>query len=286
MSAVAAQKAAVLAEALPWLERFQGSTVVVKFGGHAMVDEGLKRAFAEDVVFLRLAGLRPVVVHGGGPQIEAMLGRLGVESTVVDGLRVTTPEAMDVVRMVLTGQVQREVVGLVNRHGRLAVGMSGEDAHLFTAAPRDPRLGLVGDVVRVDANFVETVLDDGLVPVVSSVAVGDDGAVYNVNADSAAAALAVGLQADKLVVLTDVAGLLTGWSAADPTSGTVVGEISVSQLRDLLPSLSAGMAPKMAACLNAVDFGVAKAHVLDGRMPHALLLEVFTDSGVGTQVVP
>ena len=286
MSAVAAQKAAVLAEALPWLERFQGSTVVVKFGGHAMVDEGLKRAFAEDVVFLRLAGLRPVVVHGGGPQIDAMLGRLGVESTFVDGLRVTTPEAMDVVRMVLTGQVQREVVGLVNRHGRLAVGMSGEDAHLFTAAPRDPRLGLVGDVVRVDATFVETVLDDGLVPVVSSVAVGDDGAVYNVNADSAAAALAVGLQADKLVVLTDVAGLLTGWSAADPTSGTVVGEISVSQLRDLLPSLSAGMAPKMAACLNAVDFGVAKAHVLDGRMPHALLLEVFTDSGVGTQVVP
>ena len=286
MSAVAAQKAAVLAEALPWLERFQGSTVVVKFGGHAMVDEGLKRAFAEDVVFLRLAGLRPVVVHGGGPQIDAMLGRLGVESTFVDGLRVTTPEAMDVVRMVLTGQVQREVVGLVNRHGRLAVGMSGEDAHLFTAAPRDPRLGLVGDVVRVDANFVETVLDDGLVPVVSSVAVGDDGAVYNVNADSAAAALAVGLKADKLVVLTDVAGLLTGWSAADPTSGTVVGEISVSQLRDLLPSLSAGMAPKMAACLNAVDFGVAKAHVLDGRMPHALLLEVFTDSGVGTQVVP
>jgi acetylglutamate kinase len=286
MSAVAAQKAAVLAEALPWLERFQGSTVVVKYGGHAMVDEGLKRAFAEDVVFLRLAGLRPVVVHGGGPQIDAMLGRLGVESTFVDGLRVTTPEAMDVVRMVLTGQVQREVVGLVNRHGRLAVGMSGEDAHLFTAAPRDPRLGLVGDVVRVDATFVETVLDDGLVPVVSSVAVGDDGAVYNVNADSAAAALAVGLKADKLVVLTDVAGLLTGWSAADPTSGTVVGEISVSQLRDLLPSLSAGMAPKMAACLNAVDSGVAKAHVLDGRLPHALLLEVFTDSGVGTQVVP
>jgi acetylglutamate kinase len=174
----------------------------------------------------------------------------------------------------------------VNEHGRLAVGMSGEDAHLFTAVARDPRLGLVGDVVDVDAAFVRTVLDDGLVPVVSSIARGADGAVYNVNADTAAAALAVALGAAKLVVLTDVPGLVSGWSAEDPDAGTLVSEIDTPTLRDLLPSLSAGMAPKMAACLHAVTHGVAKAHVLDGRLPHALLLEVLTDSGVGTQVVP
>ena len=284
----AAAKAAVLVEALPWLERLQGATVVVKYGGHAMVDDALRRAFAEDIVFLRLVGLRPVVVHGGGPQIDAMLQRLDVPTERVDGLRVTTPEAMDVVRMVLTGQVQRDVVNLVNEHGRLAVGMSGADAHLFTARPRDPRLGLVGDVVEVDAAFVRTVIDDGLVPVVSSIARGAEqaeGAVYNVNADTAAAALAVALGASKLVVLTDVPGLVAGWSADDPSAGTLVSEISAAELRDLLPSLSAGMAPKMAACLHAVTHGVAKAHVLDGRLPHALLLEVFTDSGVGTQVV-
>jgi len=286
---VVRSKAAVLAEALPWLEQLRGATVVVKYGGNAMVDESLQRAFAQDVVFLRLAGLRPVVVHGGGPQINAMLDRLGLDSQFRSGLRVTTPEAMDVVRMVLTGKVQRELVGLVNEHGPYAIGMSGEDAHLFTAKPASLTvdeevidLGLVGEVVRVEPAFVRTVLDDGLIPVVSSVARGDDNAIYNVNADTAAAELAVALQARKLIMLTDVEGLYRDW----PYSDEVVSEIRAAELEDLLPSLESGMVPKMEACLRAVRGGVGKAHVLDGREPHALLLEVFTDEGIGTQVLP
>jgi acetylglutamate kinase len=282
-------KAAVLAEALPWLERFHGRTVVVKYGGHAMTDPALRASFAEDVVFLRLAGLRPVVLHGGGPQIDAMLGRLGVATEFRGGHRVTTAETMDVVRMVLTGQVQREVVGLVNQHGPFAVGLSGEDAHLFTAERRDvvvdgvPHdLGLVGDVVQVEPAFVEGLLDDGRIPVVSSVARGADGSVFNVNADTAAAALAVALRAEKLVVLTDVEGLYADW----PASADVVSELTADALEDLLPTLSSGMAPKMEACLRAVRGGVPKAHVIDGRVSHALLLELFTGEGVGTQVVP
>ncbi|HUW15778.1 MAG TPA: acetylglutamate kinase [Actinomycetes bacterium] len=286
--ASAMDKAAVLVEALPWLEEFVGATVVVKYGGNAMVDDDLRRAFAEDVVFLRRVGLRPVVVHGGGPQITTMLDRLGVPSTFRGGLRVTSPEAIDVVRMVLTGQVQREVVGLINQHGPLAVGLSGEDAHLFTAERRSAvvdgaqvDVGQVGDISDVDPTFVTTVLDDGLVPVVSSVARGADDQTYNVNADTAAAALAVALRARKLVILTDVAGLHVNW----PDTDEVASEISVAALRDLLPSLATGMIPKMEACLRAVEGGVPQAHVLDGRTAHALLLEVFTDEGIGTQVV-
>jgi acetylglutamate kinase len=282
-------KAAVLTEALPWLERFHGTTVVVKYGGNAMVDDALKAAFAEDVVFLRHVGMKPVVVHGGGPQITSMLDRLGVPSEFRGGYRVTTPEAMDVVRMVLTGQVQREVVSLINAHGPFAVGMSGEDAHLFTAERRDAivdgqpvDVGLVGDVVTVEPDFVQGLLSDGLIPVVSSVARGADGSTYNVNADTAAAALAVALGAEKLVVLTDVEGLYRDW----PSSDEVISQLTADELEALLPTLSAGMIPKMEACLRAVRGGVPKAHVLDGRVPHALLLEVFTDEGVGTQVVP
>jgi len=284
-----AGKAAVLVEALPWLEQFEGATVVIKYGGNAMTDEVLKRAFAEDVVFLRRVGLQPVVVHGGGPQISAMLDRLQIESEFRGGLRVTSPEAMDVVRMVLTGQVQREIVGLINEHGPLAVGMSGEDAHLFTAVRRQTGvngdlidIGQVGDIEHVDATFVRTVMGDGLIPVVSSIAVGVDGTVYNVNADSAAAALAGALGAHKLVILTDVAGLYMDW----PAKTTVMSEIHASALRSLLPELDSGMAPKMEACLVAVESGVGKAHVLDGRVAHALLLEIFTDKGIGTQVLP
>ena len=287
--AAATAKAATLAEALPWLEEFSGATVVVKYGGNAMVDQDLQKSFASDIVFLRRVGLRPVVVHGGGPQISYMLDRLGVESEFIGGLRVTTPEAMDVVRMVLTGQVQRQVVGHINQHGALAVGLSGEDAHLFTARRRtvlddgvEADLGQVGDLVSVDASFVSTVLDDGLVPVVSSVARGEDGTTYNINADTAAAALAGEIGARKLVMLTDVPGVYANW----PDTNEIISQITSEQLRALVPSLAGGMIPKLTACLAAVDGGVRQAHVLDGRVPHALLLEVFTDAGVGTLVVP
>ncbi|MGH6654925.1 MAG: acetylglutamate kinase [Actinocrinis sp.] len=287
-------KAEVLTQALPWLSRFHGATVVVKFGGHAMVDDELKRAFARDVVFLRYAGLRPVVVHGGGPQISRELEKAGLESTFTAGLRVTTPEAMDVVRMVLTGQVQREIVGLVNAHGSFAVGMSGEDGNTLLADRRlaevdgeQVDIGRVGDVTKVDATLINALLNDGRIPIVSSVARAADGGVYNVNADTAAAALAVGLGAEKLVVLTDVEGLYADWPAAG-SSGTaeqVISQLSVEELEKLLPSLSSGMAPKMEACLRAVRGGVKAAHVLDGRVQHSLLLEVFTDEGIGTMVV-
>ncbi|CNG20088.1 N-acetylglutamate kinase [Mycobacterium tuberculosis] len=282
-------KAETLIKALPWLERFHGKTVVIKYGGHAMTDEALRHSFAEDIVFLRYAGLKPVIVHGGGPQINAALARNGIDSTFTAGLRVTTPEAMEVVRMVLTGQVQRDVVGLINRHGPFALGMSGEDANLFTAerkhavvAGEKVDIGQVGEIVEVQVGAVRALLDDGRVPVVSSVARGDDGEVYNVNADTAAAALAVALDAAKLVVLTDVDGLYANW----PDSDDVIDSLTTDELAALLPGLSAGMVPKMEACLAAVRGGVPQAHVLDGRVPHSLLLEIFTDEGIGTMVLP
>ena len=283
-------KAATLIEALPWLARFHGQVVVIKYGGHAMTDEALRLAFAQDVVFLRYAGLRPVVVHGGGPQINAHLDRLGMESTFRAGLRVTTPEAMDVVRMVLTGQVNRDVVGLINRHGPFAVGMSGEDAHLLTARRIQATgedgeaidIGHVGEVESVNPGAVSALLADGRIPVLSTVARSEAGEVLNVNADTAAAALAVALGAVKLVVLTDVAGLYADW----PASARVISELTVTDLAAMLPGLSDGMIPKMQACLTAVRGGVPQAHVLDGRLPHAVLLEIFTDSGIGTMVVP
>jgi acetylglutamate kinase len=290
---VALPKAHTLVEALPWLARFHGRTVVIKYGGNAMTDDSLRAAFAEDLVFLRYAGLRPVVVHGGGPQITAHLDKLGVEVEFAGGLRVTTPETMQVVRMVLVGQVNRDVVGLINAHGPFAVGMSGEDAQLFTAERRpalvdgeEVDIGLVGDITDVQPGAVRSLLDDGRIPVISSIATGLDAdgarAIYNVNADTAAAALAVALDAEKLVVLTDVDGLYADWPASDE----VISELTVEQLEKLLPTLAEGMVPKMEACVRAVAGGVPRAHVLDGRVPHALLLEVFTDEGVGTMVRP
>lgn len=285
----ATAKASILADALPWMKKYHGKILVVKYGGNAMTDESLKQAFAEDIVFLRLAGFKPVVVHGGGPQISVMLDRLGIESEFKGGLRVTTPEAMDIVRMVLVGQVGRELVGLLNQHGDLAVGLSGEDGGLFTAQKNMPiidgeptDIGLVGEVVGVRPEAVLDLIEAGRIPVVSSVAPDADGQVYNVNADTAAAALASALGAEKLLVLTDVEGLYADW----PNSTDVIGEISPESLAELIPTLASGMIPKMTACLKAVQGGVHRATVVDGRQEHAVLLEIFTDEGVGTQVVP
>ncbi len=289
---VAASKAQTLVEALPWLERFRGALVVVKYGGNAMLNDDLKQAFAQDVAFLRYAGLRPVVVHGGGPQIAAMLKRLGLTSEFKGGLRVTTPEVMEVVRMVLTGQVGRELVGLLNQHGPLAVGLSGEDAGLLGARRRtheaadgsEVDLGLVGDVESVNPSAVTDILDAGRIPVVSTVAPDLDveGQVLNVNADTAAAALAVALTAHKLVVLTDVEGIYARW----PDPDSVLSRLTLTDARELLGAVDEGMVPKLEACIRAVTNGVPQAHVIDGRQPHSLLLEVFTDEGIGTMVVP
>ncbi|MFI2369131.1 acetylglutamate kinase [Streptomyces sp. NPDC018833] len=271
------------------LAAFQGRTVVIKFGGNAMVDEDLKRTFAQDVVELWRAGLRPVVVHGGGPQISALLDRLDLEVRFEAGLRVTSPEIMDVVRMVLTGQVQRELVGLINVHGPFAVGMTGEDAHTMTAVRRaawvdgEPvDIGLVGDIVEVNPDTVQALLEQGRIPVVSPVARGTDGQVYNINADLAASALAVALDAEKLVMLTDVEGLYANW----PHSPEVIEHLTAGELEKLLPELASGMLPKMEGCLRAVQAGVRMAHVLDGRVPHSVVRGVFTHDNSGTTVVP
>lgn len=286
----AATKAGVLIESLPWLKRFNNEVVVIKFGGNAMIDDDLYRAFAEDVVYLRYVGLKPVVVHGGGPQISEMLERLGITSEFKGGYRVTTPEAMEVARMVLSGKINPELVDAINQHGPLASGTTGEDAGLFVGRKRPPveidgemvDLGLVGDVVAVNPEPVLALLEAGLIPVVSSLAPDGDhpGTTLNVNADAAAAALAVGLNAAKLVILTDVAGLYSDW----PNQDSLVSALSATELREMLPELESGMIPKMQACLDAVEGGVEKAAIIDGRVPHSILLEIFTSRGIGTEV--
>lgn len=288
----ASSKAQVLIESLPWLKKFRDAIMVIKFGGNAMVNEDLLRAFAEDVVYLRLAGIRPVVVHGGGPQISDMLGRLGIESEFKGGYRVTTPEAMDVVRMVLTGKVNPELVEQINAHGPFASGTSGEDAGLFIGQRREPvvvngetvDLGLVGDVAGVRTEPVLALLEAGMIPVVAGIAPDRErpGDSLNINADAAAGALAIALGAEKLVILTDVAGLYSNW----PDRDSLVSSISVDELDAMLPSLESGMIPKMQACLDAVRGGVSKAAIIDGREPHSVLLEIFTERGIGTEVTP
>jgi acetylglutamate kinase len=281
------EKASILTEALPWLETYAGKIVVIKYGGHAMIDDDLRRAFAQDIVFMKRSGLHPVVVHGGGPQISAMLTRLGIASEFRGGLRVTSAEAMEVVRMVLVGQVGRDLVGLINSHSTVAVGLSGEDGGLFTAQRRgtvidgeEIDLGLVGDVMSVRTEAVEGLIGSGSVPVVASIAPDVNGVAHNVNADTAAAALAIALKAERLVVLTDVEGLYRDW----PNSREVITELSATELRGLMPTLESGMVPKMEACLRAVEGGLTRATVADGRVPHALLLEIFTNVGIGTMV--
>ncbi|MGD7003262.1 acetylglutamate kinase [Corynebacterium halotolerans] len=282
-------RAGVLAEALPWLQHFRDKIVVVKYGGNAMTDEKLKAAFAADMVFLRTVGAKPVVVHGGGPQISEMLRRVGLEGEFKGGFRVTTPEVMEVVRMVLFGQVGRDLVGLINSHGPYAVGTSGEDAGLFTARKRHvdvdgvkTDIGLVGDISSVDASSLMDLIDAGRIPVVSTIAPGEDGQVYNINADTAAGALAQALNAERLVVLTNVAGLYTDW----PNQDSLVSKITASELENLLPELDSGMIPKMESCLRAVQAGVAASHVIDGRIAHSVLLELLTMGGIGTMVLP
>ena len=291
-NALAAVKAATLIESLPWLKRFSGKVVVVKFGGNAMIDDDLKRAFAEDMAYLRYAGLFPVVVHGGGPQISAALKDHGIESEFRGGYRVTSTAAISVVRRVLAEEVNREIVDLVNIHAEgvpLAVG--GDGTALFAAERKGivldgeiVDLGHVGEITRVDPAGVLDLIARGLVPVVSSIAIDDADAdqALNVNADAAAGALAIALGAAKLVVLTDVAGLYSDW----PNRDSLVEDITVGELTAMLPSLESGMIPKMTACLDAVVGGVGGATIIDGRVPHAILLEVFTQRGVGTEVIP
>lgn len=288
-SALARIKAETLIESLPWLQDFHGKIVVVKFGGNAMVDEQLAKAFAEDMAYLRFVGIKPVVVHGGGPQITARLAELGIETEFRSGLRVTTPEVIEVVKDVLRNQISAGLASLVEQAGAKALVLSGEDSNLFRAekttvdsAGNPLDVGLVGEVTQVNPRVVLEALGTGVVPIISTVAPGADGSLLNVNADLAAASLAVALGAEKLLLLTDVAGLYSNW----PNKDSLISEISVSELSELLPKLESGMIPKMQSCLNAIAGGVPRAHIIDGRTPHSILLEIFTSSGVGTLVLP
>jgi acetylglutamate kinase len=280
----AAEKAHILAEALPYIREFSGRTVVIKYGGHAMDDADLAELFAADVVLMRLVGMNPVVVHGGGPQITELMRRLGKEPEFVDGRRVTDAETVDIVRMALVGKVNREIVASVNRHGSYAVGLSGEDAGLIRVDQRDPRLGFVGDVRAIDPTIVLRLLREELIPVIATVGVDDAGQAYNINADTVAGAIAESLEAEKLVYLTDVAGVHADW----PDPASLISRIDVEGLEKLVADgkASEGMIPKLESCVSALRRGVRRAHILDGRLPHALLLEFFTREGVGTMVHP
>ena len=280
--AAASERAAVLVEALPYIQRFHGRTVVVKLGGNAMVDDALAVSFAQDIVLMHSVGIRPVVVHGGGPQISELMERLGKVPEFRGGLRVTDAETVDIARMVLVGKVNREIVASINMHGPLAVGVSGEDAGLILASARHPDLGFVGDVHAVNPTILQRLLAEDLIPVVSTIGADESGQAYNINADTVAGALAEALGAEKVIYLTDVEGLLA--DVNDPTS--LVSTIGAAALQGLVDSgtVEGGMIPKLAACLHAVTGGVASAHLLDGRLPHVVLLELFSDAGVGTMI--
>jgi acetylglutamate kinase len=286
-SAMARVKAETLIESLDWLRQFHDKVIVIKFGGNAMVDQELQRAFAQDVAYLRYVGIKPVVVHGGGPQITARLAELGIESVFRAGMRVTDEQSIPVIKDVLKNQIGAQLAELIQEAGASAKVLSGEDENLFRAVkvqaqlPEGPvDLGLVGEVRSVNPRAVLNAIENSVVPVISSIAPNSDGQLLNVNADLAAAALAVAVGAEKLMVLTDVQGLYSDW----PNKDSLISSISTEELKELLPRLESGMIPKMQACLEAVEGGVPKAHIIDGRTPHSILLEVFTKSGVGTQV--
>ena len=276
------RRARALVEALPYIRRFRGAVVVIKYGGHAMTDPELAASFARDVVLVRAVGLHPVVVHGGGPQIGEQLARMGKQSEFRDGLRVTDADTLDVARMVLVGKVGRDIVSAINASGGAALGLSGEDGHLVTAVPRDPALGFVGDVAAVNPSVIERLVAEQIIPVVSSIGADAGGQAYNINADTMAAALAGALGAAKVVYLTDVPGLLA--DQADVSS--LVSRATVTEVEAMIASgaVSGGMIPKARACVDAVLQGAGSAHMLDGRMPHAVLLELFTDAGIGTMI--
>jgi acetylglutamate kinase len=279
---VAKDRAAVLVEALPYIRRFFGTTVVVKYGGNAMTEPSLAARFAEDVVLLHAVGLRPVVVHGGGPQIGALMARLGMEPEFRDGRRVTDAETLDVARMVLVGKVNRDIVSSINRHGALAIGLSGEDANLITADVLDPSLGFVGEVTGVNREIIDRLLAQHFIPVISTIGTGEAGQALNINADTVAGAVAAEIGAEKIVYLSDVPGLLRRLD--DPAS--LIDHATVAELQELMAdgTVAGGMIPKIEACLTALSGGVRSAHLLDGRVPHVLLLELFTDAGIGTMI--
>ncbi|MGA7269647.1 MAG: acetylglutamate kinase [Acidimicrobiia bacterium] len=275
-------RARVLMEAMPYIKAFRGTTMVIKYGGSAMDDPQFRDSFAGDVTLLSMVGIRPVVVHGGGPQISAAMAAEGIEPSWVDGLRVTDASTIGVVQRTLVGVINPEIVRFLNGHGAAAIGINGLDADLFRAVPRDPRLGFVGDISTVNSTLIEAMVERGLVPVVAPIARGEDGEVYNVNADTAAGVLARALRAQKLVYLTDVEGVYSDYG----DSGSLVSRMDRAQLAELLPSVGGGMLPKLSSVLHALDGGVSQAHILDGRTEHALLLEVFTSEGIGTMVTP
>jgi acetylglutamate kinase len=282
--ATAHDKAAILAEALPYIREFSGRTVVIKYGGHAMDDPALADLFAQDVVLMRLVGMNPVVVHGGGPQITDLMRRLGKEPEFLDGLRVTDAETVDIARMALVGKVNRDIVASLNQHGSYAVGLSGEDAGLIQVEARDERLGFVGDISKIDPSILERLIREELIPVIATIGMGAAGQAYNVNADTVAGAIASALDAEKLVYLTDVAGVYGDY----PDEESLISRIDVAGLERLVADGKAaeGMIPKLASCVKALQTGVTRAHILDGRIPHALLLECFTREGIGTMVNP
>ncbi|KJS17883.1 MAG: acetylglutamate kinase [Peptococcaceae bacterium BRH_c4b] len=288
------EKAAILVEALPYIKKFYGKTVVIKYGGHAMINDELKQAVLTDAVLMKYVGMHPVIVHGGGPEITSMLKRLGIESNFVGGLRVTDRETMAIAEMVLVGKINKEIVALLNKYGGRAVGLSGKDASLFQAVKKPGRLrrpdgstetvdiGFVGDITTVNPGIVDTLIREDYIPVVAPVAVGDDGESYNVNADYAAGALAQALKADKMINLTDVEGILRDRSDKD----SLISTVTVDEVPGLIAEgvIEGGMIPKVECCIAALQGGVSTTHILDGRVPHSILLEIFTDRGIGTMV--